>query len=101
MEGKILETEMGFSVSGKINFDNVLLLRRQGNRLINRIMLRDITVDLSELKSSDSSGLSLLLRWLRIAGQQGKTMRIINMPEFLHKVAIVCGVASLLGLPAQ
>ena len=95
---EVVETETGLSVSGKICFDNVVALRRQGNRMIRHIMQRQLTVDLSDVTSSDSSGLSLLLRWLRYAGQQGKTMSFINTPARLYKIANVCGVASLLGI---
>ncbi len=95
-QAEVIETETGLSVSGKIGFDNVVALRRQGNRVINHIMQRQLTVDLSEVTSSDSSALSLLLRWLGYAGQQGKTMSFINIPLPLYKVAKVYGVASLL-----
>lgn len=101
MKAEVVESETGFSVSGKIHFDNILALRRQGDRMINSIVQKDLVVDLSGIESSDSSGLSLLLRWLRYAGQQGKTLRIINMPESLYKVAEVCGIATLLGVAPQ
>ncbi len=92
------ETETGIVVSGSIDFYNVLALRRKGNRVIHHFSQRQLTVDLSELKSSDSSGLSLLLRWLHYAGQRGKTISFINMPEALYEIAKVCGVVSLLGV---
>lgn len=101
MKAEVVESETGFSVFGKIHFDNILALRRQGDRMINSIVQKDLVVDLSGIESSDSSGLSLLLRWLRYAGQQGKTLRIINMPESLYKVAKVCGIVTLLGVAAQ
>lgn len=95
---EVVPTETGLSVSGKIQFGNVVALRRQGNRAIACMTQQQLTVDLSGVTLSDSSGLSLLLCWLRYAKQQGKTMRFIHMPEPLSRVAEVCGVASLLGV---
>ena len=87
------ETGGGFSVSGEIGFDNVVALRKRGNGLIDQVSVRELTVDLSQIESSNSAGLSLFLRWLAYANQQEKKISFVNVPESLYKVAEVCGVA--------
>lgn len=89
--------QTGFSVSGDIRFNNVLKLRRQGNRLMNAIADSVIEVDLAQVSSSDTSGLSLLVRWMRFAEKQNKQVKYKSIPAPLMKVATVCGVAQLVG----
>jgi len=90
------EMGAGFSVSGKIGFDNVVALRERGNDLIDQVSVQALTVDLSQIESSNSAGLSLFLRWLAYAKQQEKKISFVNVPESLYKVAEVCGVAGIL-----
>jgi len=93
----ISSVEAGFSLSGDIRFDNVLTLRRDGNRLIRQCAGTALQVDLSGITSSDTSGLSLFLRWLRYADMHNKKIRYTSIPEPLLKVAKVCGVVQLIG----
>ena len=93
---EVNNTPNGFVVVGDIRFSNVVRLRRQGNHLITQSEHSNIEIDLSQIVSSDVSSLSLLLRWLDYAAEQGKRVRYGAIPSSLLKVAGVCGVAKLI-----
>lgn len=57
-------------------------------------------IDLGELTAVDSSAVATLIGWRRTAQQQGKTLSFINMPASLHSLAVLYGVAELLGAAA-
>ena len=88
--------QTGLIVSGYICFSNVLRIRQQGNRLINQIANSRVDIDLSNVISSDVSGLSLLLRWLHYATKQSKQIHYLSIPPTLLKIAHVCGIAQLI-----
>jgi phospholipid transport system transporter-binding protein len=53
-------------------------------------------VDLSAVTHADSSGLALLLDWLRSARQAGGSLAIRGMPESLGSLARLYGIDILL-----
>lgn len=88
--------QSGFNVSGDIHFNNVMSLRQQGSQLIDRILSPEIDIDLSQVSTSDHSGLSLLLRWLDYANKKQKKIHYVSIPSFLLKIAHICGIESLI-----
>lgn len=52
--------------------------------------------DLAAVTEVDSSGLAVVFGWLREAQRQGKTIRIVNLPQNLSSLAQVYGVSDLL-----
>lgn len=52
--------------------------------------------DLGAVTEVDSSGLAVVFGWLREAQRQGKTIRIVNLPQNLSSLAQVYGVSDLL-----
>lgn len=52
--------------------------------------------DLGTVSEVDSSGLAVVFGWLREAQRQGKTIRIVNLPQNLSSLAQVYGVSDLL-----
>jgi len=93
---EINKTENGFLLSGKVQFNNVVALRKHGNDIIDRFNRSALQVDLSGVTSSDTSVLSLLLRWLSYANQQNKQVHYTAIPETLLKVVKVCGLTQLI-----
>ena len=55
-----------------------------------------ITIELGAVEQADSSGLAVLLDWMRSARQQGRPMHIDGMPPALQALADLYGVAPLL-----
>ncbi|HNC52541.1 MAG TPA: STAS domain-containing protein [Accumulibacter sp.] len=57
-----------------------------------------VEVDLSQVAEVDSSALSVLLAWLRTAGERGISLRIAHPPANLISLATLYGVVELLPL---
>lgn len=55
-------------------------------------------IDLEGVTRSDSAGLALLVEWLRLAEQQGITLRFHNLPDQLREIARVSDLLPLLPL---
>ncbi|MCS6945513.1 MAG: STAS domain-containing protein [Sutterellaceae bacterium] len=83
-----------------ITMDNAGTLVEAGLAAIAR---GDTVVDLSAVRSVDSSAVALLLAFYRAARAQGKTLALHGVPDALVSLARLYGVESLLaldGLPA-
>lgn len=87
-----------YMVAGELNFSSVPGLWKQGRELFGNGKNGDkqLDIDLSEVSRSDSSGLALLLEWMRFAGKQGISIKFHNLPEQMRDIAEVCGVADKL-----
>ncbi len=55
-------------------------------------------LDLAAVAVVDSSALSVVLAWLRTAGERGVSLRLANPPANLISLATLYGVAELLPL---
>lgn len=62
-------------------------------------------VDLGGVSESDSAGLALLIEWLRLTRQQGRTIHFANVPPQINALARISEVEDLLNAngaaPAQ
>jgi phospholipid transport system transporter-binding protein len=67
LEGQML------AVSGEVDADSVVALRKEGERLISQAA-GPLTVDLSALATAHSAVLSMLLCWQRLASRQSLSM---------------------------
>jgi phospholipid transport system transporter-binding protein len=84
----------GFKIFGLVNFDTVTKLYKQGTQLLEG--LDRIVIDFSNVTYADSSGIALLLYWLRIAKLEGKSCQFANLPRQLVEMANVCEVMPFL-----
>lgn len=57
--------------------------------------------DLSALKTLDSAAVATLLAWQRAARKLGKTLEFLNLPENLHSLMHMYGVAEILLSPGS
>lgn len=55
-----------------------------------------IRVDLAAVGEADSSGLAVLLDWLRTARQQGREITVCEVPTGLRSLAELYGIEALL-----
>ncbi len=53
-------------------------------------------IDLQQLQRFDSSAIAALLAWQRRAAEQGRPLRVANLPPGLASLARVYGVAELI-----
>ncbi len=81
-------------VAGTIDLTNVVVACAIGRGFIDTVS--HVRVNLSDLKSADSSCLAMLVDWLRCAKLQGKDIQFCNMPQFMLDLGRVCGLDAIL-----
>jgi len=97
MNAKIQLTEGVVHVSGDLNAasvpalldDSVALFQQAGEQLC---------VDLADITRADSSGLALLIDWMRSAKRHNQQLIFRRIPAQLLEMARVSGIESLLPL---
>ncbi len=83
-------------LSGVLDADTVTTIYSDGRTLIQRSANESLVLDMSRLDASNSSGLALLIDWLRIARQNSVQLSLYNLPQQLLDVARVCGLGDLI-----
>ncbi len=93
-----LETagEGRYRVSGVLDATTVPQLLKESEEHFARGSNASICIDLSGVTESDSSGLALLLEWLRIARQRGCTVDFENVPRQIVALARISEVEKLI-----
>ena len=80
--------------SGRIDLTNVKEACAKGRELIDT--LASVRVDLSGIEQSDTSGLAMLVDWLRKAKSQHKDIVFTKMPKLMLDLGRVYGLDSIL-----
>lgn len=80
-------------LAGRLTMETVPGLYREGARHIEG---EDLVVDLSGVEAVDSSAVSMLLGWSRVAQQRGRSLHATGMPEGLASLAGLYGVLDML-----
>lgn len=80
-------------VTGVLDFDSVVALLAQGERLMPRS--GQLQIDLSGVESANSAGLALLLEWLDLARARRIDLRYLNVPESLTRIAALSNLTAL------
>ncbi len=83
-------------VGGSLTMNTVPEFFAEGLQYLNRDKL---VLDFSQVEIVDSSAVSLLLGWLRVAQQNKRELRVANLPASLVSLAGLYGVTDL--LPSQ
>lgn len=83
-----------FKIKGDINFANVMSLCQQSLAHFNHRPI--LSFDFSEVKSSDSSGLALVIEWVKLGKKNNKQIRLMHVPEDLMSIAKAAGLDRLL-----
>lgn len=74
-------------VDGELDFSNVEELQRE----IQRQSVKLLEVDLQGIRFIDSSGVGMLLSQARLLNQQGRTLRIVGIPDHIKEDLEVIG----------
>lgn len=82
-------------ISGNLTFDSVVEVWDKSLPLI--MQCSSLSFDFSEVTSSNSAGLALLLEWIKLAHQKNKKIIFKKIPPQLLSIAKVSGVLDLLG----
>ena len=83
-------------IVGSLGFSTVSALLPRGSDLIGRGQAS--VMDLAGVTDSDSAGLALLIEWLSVAQQAGRSLRYDNIPSQLHQLARLSEVEELIAV---
>lgn len=81
-------------VDGELNFNNVMSVYAKSLSLI--AQCSELAFDFSDLRSSDSSGLALIIEWVKLAKSRQKPIRFLHLPPYLQALATAASLDGLL-----
>lgn len=85
-----------FVVRGELNFDSVVPLWQQAAQQFQEQPL--LRIDLGQVSRSDSSGVALLVEWLRQAKERKQDLQFVNVPPQMLSIIQVADLDKLLPL---
>ena len=85
-------------IQGVLDYRSGPLLRKQGQELIRSSKADNLEVNCAAVEKSSSVGLALLLAFMRVAEQGGKTVKLTHLPLDMQKIAEVCGLTEILNI---
>lgn len=85
-------------VRGAVIFDNVVELARQGMTLLDE---DGLVIDLTEVTELDSSAISMLFEWLRLAHGRNQQLYFVNLPANLSSLMQLYGVTDFVPFDAS
>ena len=93
-EGRTLQA----ALSGEVDHHRARALMEELDQLIDSTAPRSLTLDLSEVTFMDSSGIAVVLRAWRRAGELGGELRLTRVPAQAGKVLRAAGLERFLTL---
>ena len=85
-----------YALTGDLSFESVPAL----SDTILPLLLENTRLDISldQVKRSDSAGVAMLVEWFRLAQQQEKSLRFLDIPEQMLSIVRVSGLDTILPL---
>jgi phospholipid transport system transporter-binding protein len=93
---KIRLVDGSFHVIGKLSFASVVNLYKESMPLINNH--QDLLFDFSQVTSSDSSGLALIIEWIKLAKKQSKPIKFHHISDDLMSLAKASSLDKIISL---
>jgi phospholipid transport system transporter-binding protein len=87
------EDDGRYVVVGAMTLPLARRLLDEGHRVFDR---NDAVIDLHRVEEVDSTGLAVMLEWMRSAQRHNHKLRFVNIPDNLKSLADVYGVSELL-----
>lgn len=84
------------SVSGELDHHGAKAVMEELDRRIDVALPKELTLDLSGLTFTDSSGIAVLLRAWRRMGQVRGSMRVVHTPNQADKVFRAAGLQRII-----
>ncbi len=81
-------------VSGDLNFSTVVELWRESLSLFSSLSTLDF--DLSNIHSSNSAGVALIIEWIKYAKNKNKVITFLNVPQQLESIISAAGIKKIL-----
>ena len=85
-------------LSGAVSHQTVPVLLSLSKKFFDNNDRKEIVIDLKQVSRSDSSGVALLLEWMRQASGRNKTLLFTNIPAQMLEIAKVSGVDKILAI---
>ena len=79
-----------FLISGDLNFSNVMSVYRKSVQQSQQCP--ELTFDFSQLKSSDSAGLALIIEWIKLSRQLNKPVHFTHLSKDIMSIAKAAGI---------
>ena len=83
-----------FAIEGDLDFQSVAALWQQARRSFRQQPA--LRIDLAGVNRSDSSGVALLVDWLRQARERGQDLQFVNIPAQMQAIVQAAGLDGLL-----
>jgi len=93
-QADIQKQDHAFLVTGDINVTNVMSVYRKSLACLRQCP--EWQFDFSQLQSTDSSGLALIIEWIKYAKQCRKPIRFTALPQELLSIAKAAGLDNLI-----
>jgi len=84
------------AIRGELDHHHAKQVMEELDRQIELALPRRLTLELSELTFTDSSGIAVLIRAYRRMGQLGGSMEVRNTPDQARKVFFAAGLQKLM-----
>lgn len=91
---EIIEESGAVSLKGKLTYNSVATIKDRVKAMISKS--EELDLRLAEVIYSDSSGIALLLEWMRFAKQHNKKINFVQMPTQMRAIAQVTGLCPIL-----
>lgn len=85
-------------VSGALNYAAIKPAVWEHSRTLLAAASSPIQIDLRDITHSDSTGVALLISWVRYARKQQKEIQLTHLPEQMRAIIRVSGLEKLLPL---
>lgn len=81
-------------ISGDLCFDNVMPVFVKSLAIIEKCT--ELHFDFAELHTSDSSGLALIIEWIKIANDEDKPILFVNLSSDLQSLIEAAGLEEII-----
>jgi phospholipid transport system transporter-binding protein len=80
-------------ISGDLHFSNVMSVYKKS--LQQSQQCPELVFDFSQLKSSDSAGLALIIEWIKLSREVNKPIRFTHLSDHIMSLAKAAGLADM------
>jgi len=75
-----------FFISGELDFSNVMSVYKKSLQLIRAHSPSSLIFNFSELKSSNSAGLGLIIEWIKISKKSQRSIQLVALSKSILAV---------------
>ncbi len=91
---RIVEQNGRLMISGDLNFSTVVMLWHESLPLLSSMAVMNF--DLSNINSSNSAGVALIIGWIKYAKNANKTIQFAGIPRQLESIVRTSGIYNMM-----